>query len=172
MEAGQQLHAYTVLQDHTKITSFEPHLHAPGMRMCLEAIWGFNIQTLTCAGYDHNWVRGYDYDDDHAPLLPRAPSSTSSATWTTRRPTRTCPIRATGRAPATARSPTCSSTSGMGLSLTDEQFQAEMAKRREKMKQKQQDVFIGCPLCNVAPPRADHQHHDDHDVESARGSQQ
>jgi hypothetical protein len=40
----------------------------------------------------------------------------------------------------------------MGLSLTEEQFQAEMAKRREKMKQNQQDVFIGCPLCNV-PPR-------------------
>ena len=38
--------------------------------MCLEAIWGFNIQTLTCAGYDHNWVRGYTYDDDYAPLLP------------------------------------------------------------------------------------------------------
>jgi hypothetical protein len=41
---------------------------------------------------------------------------------------------------------------GMGLSLTEEQFQAEMAKRREKMKQNQQDVIIGCPLCNV-PPR-------------------
>jgi hypothetical protein len=27
---NQQLHAYTVLQEHTKITSFEPHLHAPG----------------------------------------------------------------------------------------------------------------------------------------------
>jgi len=27
-----------------------------------------------------------------------------------------------------------------------------MAKRREKMKQNQQDVIIGCPLCNV-PPR-------------------
>ena len=71
MEAGQQLHAYAVLQEHTKIISFEPHLHAPGARMCLEAIWGYNIQTLNCAGYDHNWVRGYDYDDDHAPLLPK-----------------------------------------------------------------------------------------------------
>src|SRR5688572_32302615 len=39
MEANQQLHAYTVLQQHTKIVSFEPHLHAPGARMCLEAIW-------------------------------------------------------------------------------------------------------------------------------------
>ena len=39
---------------------------------------------------------------------------------------------------------------GMGLSLTDEQFQAEMAKRREKMKLTQQDVFIGCPLVQRA----------------------
>lgn len=44
-------------------------LHAPGARMCLEAIWGYNIQTINCVGYDHNWVRGYDYDDDSAPLL-------------------------------------------------------------------------------------------------------
>jgi hypothetical protein len=66
-QAGQQLHAYTVLNDNIKILSFEPHLHAPGMRMCLEAIWGYNIQTLNCVGYDHNWVRGYDYTDDSAP---------------------------------------------------------------------------------------------------------
>ena len=51
--------------------SFEPHLHAPGKRMCLEAIWGYTIETLSCVGYDHNWVRGYDYADDAAPLLPK-----------------------------------------------------------------------------------------------------
>ncbi|MDP2389615.1 MAG: cytochrome c, partial [Acidobacteriota bacterium] len=41
-EANQQLHAYMVLQQPTKIATFEPHLHAPGQRMCLEAIWGIN----------------------------------------------------------------------------------------------------------------------------------
>src|SRR4030095_8763894 len=71
MTADQQLHAYAVLQENTTLVSFEPHLHAPGQRMCLEAIWGYNIQTLSCAGYDHNWVRGYTYQDDHAPLLPK-----------------------------------------------------------------------------------------------------
>ena len=71
MTADQQLHAYAVLQENTKIVSFEPHLHAPGQRMCLEAIWGYNIQTLNCVGYDHNWVRGYTYQDDYAPLLPK-----------------------------------------------------------------------------------------------------
>jgi len=40
MEANQQLHAYAVLNENVMIESFEPHLHAPGMRMCLEAIWG------------------------------------------------------------------------------------------------------------------------------------
>src|SRR5262245_38637727 len=49
-QAGQELHAYATLQEHTKIIAFEPHLHAPGVRMCLEAIWGHNIQTLNCVG--------------------------------------------------------------------------------------------------------------------------
>ena len=151
MEAGQQLHAYTVLQEHTKITSFEPHLHAPGARMCLEAIWGFNIQTLSCAGYDHNWVRGYDYDDDSAPLLPKG--------------TILHIIGYMDNSPANKNVPDPAQLAGLGQSLgrehvhrprhgpalTDEQFQEEMMKRREQMKLTQQDVFIGCPLCNVAP---------------------
>ena len=70
-DPNQQLHAYAVLNDNTKILSFEPHLHAPGKRMCLEAIWGYNIQTLSCVGYDHNWVRGYNFTDESAPLLPK-----------------------------------------------------------------------------------------------------
>ena len=60
-----------MLQQHTKLVTFEPHLHAPGDRMCLEAIWGFNIETLVCTGYDHNWVRGYAFADDYQPLLPK-----------------------------------------------------------------------------------------------------
>ena len=39
--------------------------------MCLEAIWGMNIQQLSCVGYDHNWVKQYIYEDDAAPLLPK-----------------------------------------------------------------------------------------------------
>ena len=70
-ESNQELHAYTVLNQHTKVITFEPHLHAPGERMCLEAIWGYTVETLSCVGYDHNWVRGYPYAEDAAPLLPR-----------------------------------------------------------------------------------------------------
>jgi hypothetical protein len=40
---------------------------------------------------------------------------------------------------------------GQGLALTDEQFYAEMAKRREKLKLRPNDVVIGCPLCGGDP---------------------
>jgi hypothetical protein len=44
---------------------------------------------------------------------------------------------------------------GMRVALTDEQFEAEMAERRSKLKLTRNDHTIGCPLCNVppAPPR-------------------
>ncbi|MGH8463138.1 MAG: hypothetical protein ACRER5_03265, partial [Pseudomonas sp.] len=54
-----ELHSYATLTSPTKISAFEPHLHGPGARMCLEAIWGMNVETLSCAGYDHNWVINY-----------------------------------------------------------------------------------------------------------------
>ena len=71
MTAGQEIHFYTTLQEHTMLTTFEPHMHASGVRMCMEAIWGGRTETLSCAGYDHNWVRVYKFADDAAPLLPK-----------------------------------------------------------------------------------------------------
>jgi hypothetical protein len=41
---------------------------------------------------------------------------------------------------------------GNRVFLTEEQFQAEMAKRRANLKRN--DVVIGCPLCNVPPTPA------------------
>ena len=55
----------------TKIVTFEPHLHASGKRMCYSAIYpNGNEETITCAGYNHNWAKSYVYSDDDAPLLP------------------------------------------------------------------------------------------------------
>ena len=54
------------------LLSFEPHLHSSGRRMCVEALHPSGYQeTLNCAGYNHNWVKVYHYDDDVAPLLPK-----------------------------------------------------------------------------------------------------
>ena len=71
MDPDQQMESYFTLPENTLITIFEPHMHAPGVRMCLDAIWGHHVQTLNCAGYDHSWVRVYNYEDDAAPLLPK-----------------------------------------------------------------------------------------------------
>ncbi len=54
------------------VLSFEPHLHSSGRRMCVEALHPSGYQeTLNCAGYNHNWVKVYHYDDSVAPLLPK-----------------------------------------------------------------------------------------------------
>jgi hypothetical protein len=54
------------------LLGFEPHLHSSGRRMCVEALHPSGYQeTLNCAGYNHNWVKVYHYEDDAAPLLPK-----------------------------------------------------------------------------------------------------
>jgi hypothetical protein len=154
MEAGQQLHAYTVLQEHTKITTFEPHLHAPGMRMCLEAIWGFNIQTLSCAGYDHNWVRGYAFQDDHAPLLPKGTILHIIGYMDNSPTNKNIPDPRNWQGSGNRSIANMFIDLGMGVSLSDEQFQQEMADRRAKLNLTKNDNVIGCPLCLVTPPKA------------------
>ncbi len=150
-EANQQLHAYTVLQENTKVTSFEPHLHAPGARMCLEAIWGLNIQTLTCAGYDHNWVRGYDYADDVAPLLPKGTILHIIGYMDNSPANKNVPDPRNWQGSGNRSVANMFIDLGQGVALTDQQFEEEMMKRRASSKE---DVIPGCPLCNtVQVPR-------------------
>jgi hypothetical protein len=151
MEANQQLHAYTVLQQNTKIISFEPHLHAPGARMCLEAIWGYNIQTLNCVGYDHNWVRGYDYTDDSSPLLPKG-TILHIVGYMDNSPTnKNVPDPRNWQGSGNRSVANMFIDLGMRVALTDDQFQEEMAKRRDRLHLTKNDVVIGCPLCLVMP---------------------
>jgi hypothetical protein len=147
MEAGQKVEAFMTLQQPTKITVFEPHMHAAGVRMCLDAIYGPRSETLSCAGYDHSWVRAYQYEDDAAPLLPRGTI-----------------LRVTGyydNTPANKNVVDPRNWSGLGhrsidnmniliaqaVTLTDETFQQEIAARREKLKLKPGENVAGCPLC-------------------------
>jgi len=154
-KAHQEVHSYATLQENTKIIAFEPHLHAPGVRMCLEAIWGINVQTLSCVGYDHNWVHQYVFDDDAAPLLPKGTI-----------------VHLVGFLDTTAANKNLADTRnwagggrrsvanmfidlGYSVALTDEQFNAEMAKRRANMKTRN-DYDISCPLCWADPAVAAH----------------
>jgi hypothetical protein len=68
--------SYYVMPSPGIMTTFEPHMHASGKRMCVEAIHPDaqgrmqRRQMLNCSGYNHNWVKVYTYEDDVAPLLP------------------------------------------------------------------------------------------------------
>jgi hypothetical protein len=155
-EANQRLDAYTVLSENTKITSFEPHLHAPGIRMCLEYIWGNNVQTLSCAGYDHNWVRVYPYEDDYTPLLPKGTILHIIGYMDTTPANRNVPDTRNWSGAGNRSIANMFIDLGQGLALTDEQFYAEMAQRRDKLHLSKNDVVIGCPLCNgdpIPPPK-------------------
>ncbi|MBZ5607658.1 MAG: hypothetical protein LAP38_05330 [Acidobacteriia bacterium] len=149
-QSKQELHSYVTLTEHTKIIAFEPHLHAPGVRMCLEASWGFTMQTLTCVGYDHNWVKQYVYDDDAAPLLPKGTIVHLIGFLDTTAANKNVADSRNWAGGGRRSIANMFSDLGYAVALTEAQFQAEMAKRREKMKSR--NVYdIGCPLC-WAPP--------------------
>jgi hypothetical protein len=149
MESNQQLHAYALLKENTKILSFEPHLHAPGSRMCLEAIWGYNIQTINCVGYDHNWVRGYDYDDDAAPLLPKDTILHIIGYMDNSPSNKNVPDPRNWQGSGNRSVANMFIDLGNRVFLTDEQFQAEMLARKEKLKLTRNSMVIGCPLCTI-----------------------
>ncbi len=149
-QRNQELHSYATLQEHTKIIAFEPHLHAPGVRMCLEAIWGHNVLTLNCVGYDHNWVKQYVYEDDTAPLLPKGTIVHLIGFLDTTKENRNLADSRNWAGGGRRSVSNMFIDLGYSVSLTEEQFQAEMAKRRAKMRSRN-EYDIGCPLC-WAPP--------------------
>ena len=150
MEANQKIETFTTLDRNVKMLVFEPHMHAAGVRMCLDAIWNSMAQTLSCAGYNHGWVRVYSYADDAAPLLPKGTI-----------------LRVTGyfdNTPANRNVVDPRNWSGLGhrsidnmminigqvLVLSDEELQQEMAHRREALHLKDGQTVVGCPLCGYS----------------------
>jgi hypothetical protein len=154
MQANQQFEAFTVLPENAKIIAFEPHMHAAGVRMCLDAISGAGmaVETLNCVGYDHSWVRVYTYDDDATPLLPKGTI-----------------LRITGyfdNTPANRNVADPRNWSGLGhrsidnmmnnlgevVLMSDQEFKQAMAERRAKLHLSEGRTIIGCPLCGVVKP--------------------
>ena len=149
-ETDQELHAYSVLNQHTKIITFEPHLHAPGERMCLEAIWGYTVETLSCVGYDHNWVRGYPYEDDAAPLLPKGTILHIVGYMNNTETNPNVPDPRNWQGSGNRSVTNMFIDLGIRVAMSDEQFMEEMEQRRQKLNLGPNDHVIGCPLC-LAP---------------------
>ena len=141
--------AYFTLPENTKLSVYEPHMHAPGVRMCLEAVWGTTVQTLNCSGYDHNWVRVYKYADDAAPLLPKGTILHLTGYFNN---------SPTNRNVADPRNWSGSghrSVDNMFINLLqaiymdDEEFAAEVAER-EQLSLADGGVDIGCLVCGTS----------------------
>jgi hypothetical protein len=63
---------YFKLEKPSRLTSFQPHMHARGKALCIEAILPtMTVQPINCViGFNPNWQLVYNYTDDSAPLLP------------------------------------------------------------------------------------------------------
>jgi hypothetical protein len=125
--------AYSVMSKPSRIVSFEPHMHASGKRMCLEAILPSGVrQTINCAGYDHNWVKVYLYEDDSAPLLP-ANTILHAIGWydnSAKNPRNAEPRNWKGFGNRSIED--MMFNLGKYVALTEEEYQAELAARRTK----------------------------------------
>ena len=149
-QTDQELHAYSILPAHTKIVSFEPHLHAPGTRMCLEAIWGHQIETLSCVGYDHNWVRTYQFEDSAAPLLPEGTILHITGYMNNTDTNINIPDPRNWQGSGNRSTQNMFLDLGIRVSMNEEQFLEAMAERREVLNMGPNDHVIGCPLCGAA----------------------
>ena len=149
-QSDQELHAYSILPAHTKIVSFEPHLHAPGTRMCLEAIWGHQIETLSCVGYDHNWVRTYQFEDSAAPLLPEGTILHITGYMNNTDTNMNIPDPRNWQGSGNRSTQNMFLDLGIRVTMNEEQFLEAMAERREVLNMGPNDHVIGCPLCGAA----------------------
>jgi hypothetical protein len=147
--AGQEVHIYTTLREHTKLTTFEPHMHAAGVKMCLEAIWGGRTETLSCAGYDHNWVRVYTYADAAAPLLPKGTLLHVTAYFDTTSNNKNVVDPRNWGGLGHRSIDNMAILIAPAIALSDEEFEQEMAIRRERLKLAKGAAAPGCPLCGL-----------------------
>jgi hypothetical protein len=119
--------------------------------MCLEAIWGINVETLTCAGYDHNWVRGYQYAHGYEPLLPKGTILHITGEMDNTAANKNVPDPRNWQGSGNRSVSNMFIDLGNGVSMNDEQFQEAMNERREMHNLSRNDHVIGCPLCLVIP---------------------
>ena len=114
-------------------------------------------ETLNCAGYDHNWVRSYVYEDHAAPLLPAGTILHIYGEMNVTATNINMPEVRNWTGSGNRSVSNMFAELGEHVELTDEQFQQEMAARREALDLGPNDHVIGCPLCTlplVSPTRA------------------
>jgi hypothetical protein len=110
------------------------------------------FRQANCSKYDHNWVRAYWYEDDAAPLLPKGTILHVIGYFDTTSANRNVPDPRNWSGSGHRSVDNMMINLMQAINLSDEQFEAEVAKRREKLGLKPGQTVIGCPTCG-APPR-------------------
>jgi hypothetical protein len=99
-------------------------------------------------------VRQYEYEDNYAPILPRGTILHIIGYMDNTPNNKNIPDPRNWQGSGNRSIANMFIDLGQIMPLTDAEFQAEMAKRREALGPNRPDVIIGCPLCNVVPPPA------------------
>ena len=120
--------------------------------MCLQAIWGSQIETLNCSGYDHNWVKQYTYAEGYEPLLPKGTVLHLVGYMDMSETSPNVPDPRNWQGSGNRSITNMFIDLGNRVRLTDEQFVREMADRRELLGLGVNDHVIGCPLCMADLP--------------------
>ncbi|MCH2279226.1 MAG: hypothetical protein MK358_10190, partial [Vicinamibacterales bacterium] len=103
------------------------------------------------AGYDHNWVRGYEYAPGYEPLLPKGTILHITGYMDNTPGNENVPDPRNWQGSGNRSVANMFIDLGHGVAMTDEQFQEAMDERREMFKLTKNDVVTGCPLCMVMP---------------------
>ena len=146
--ANQRVESFQTLTRPVKLSLFEPHLHAAGVRQCLDAIYTNGlIETLSCAGYNHSWVRAYTYADHAAPLLPAGTILRVMSYFDTTPANRNVPDGRNWSGLGHRSIDQMMISLAQGSYLTEEQFAEELAQRREDLNLTAGQYVLGCPTC-------------------------
>ena len=97
-------------------------------------------------------MKQYIYQDDHAPLLPKGTILHIIGWLDTTAANRNVADPRNWSGGGRRSVANMFIDLGEALELTDEQFEAEMAARRERLALTANDHMIGCPLCLVEFP--------------------
>lgn len=147
MEADNRMEAFAVLQDNMRLVSFEPHMHAYGARMCLDAMWSNTTETLVCSGYNHSWVRSYAYTEGAQPLLPKGTILRMRAVFDNSPSNRNVPDPRNWSGSGHRSIDNMAVAITQAIPLSEEEFQQAVAKRRDELTEGR--TQIGCPTCGV-----------------------
>ena len=111
---------------------------------------GYTVETLSCVGYDHNWVRGYPFEDDYAPLLPKGTILHIVGYMNNTEDNPNVPDPRNWQGSGNRSVTNMFIDLGIRVTLTEDQFFEAMEERRQNLNLGPNDHVIGCPLC-LAP---------------------